>query len=527
MQQIKQHFGSWSDLIAEHDNNPILHYSFDFWNTIVISNPLFKRKRAEYLLNILNQDLTINEVNLAFEKVGKDYNRIVEEGSIILKPVELYKKVLEELNCVIPQKLDHLVNEIDQIFLQYPPSISSGFNDYLEIIIGSKKSISITSNTAFISGSTIKSYLNSIGLAVKFNFFLFSDEVGFAKPTTYIFKKLLSNIREYNPYISKNEIIHIGDNILTDYLGAIKFGIKAFRICSPYVAIFPRYSVHSITSKDNLPLSAEEYSKFKFGDYSIAKKYGSELFDYFISKHLSWLQENNDPVIIYSSPYSQIPTSSYHLSSYFFKLLDNYLKNTSFSNVEIKWGKINRCQTYTEDYGALNADQRYDLIKNDTYLFDKIPEKGHRLIFIDDISITGTHQRVIENLLKLDNIKNESIFLYYSTLDNINIDATFENELNYNYVNSIKVLLNIILSGSFKITTRAVKYILKSPESEFENFITSLISNNKIDVIEKIYTSSLSNQYNKIDIFNKNHSILKTYLNKLTKPQKPDYARIN
>ena len=48
----------------------------------------------------------------------------------------------------------------------------------------------------------------------------------------------------------------------------------------------------------------------------------------------------------------------------------------------MKLGKINRSQSYTEDYGAMNAIERFDLIKNDTYSFFDEPEENSLCILI-------------------------------------------------------------------------------------------------------------------------------------------------
>lgn len=46
------------------------------------------------------------------------------------------------------------------------------------------------------------------------------------------------------------------------------------------------YSLHKVTDKDNCPFSEADYSKFKFGDNAIAKKFAAELFEGFISEHV-------------------------------------------------------------------------------------------------------------------------------------------------------------------------------------------------------------------------------------------------
>lgn len=504
--------GYWSDLAAYDENNVVKHYSFDFWNTIVKSNPIFKIKRAEFIRTIIGQDFSIEGINFVFGKIGSEYNKAIESGIQSISSSDLYLLVFKELNFSGDVDLDYIEEVIEHIFLQNPPQIEIGFLIFLQLIKDSGKTVSLTSNTAFIPGAIIKKYLTSIDVVENFDFLIFSDECGYGKPNIIIFEELYNKAKVLQESIAVSEITHIGDNYNADVEGAIRAGLYGFHFIPSIEFIYPRYSVHSIVSKHSLPLSAEKYSRFKFGDLSIAKIYAEELFNYFIDNHSQWLQLSNKPIVIYSSPFSYIPTSSYYLTKYFFEFIVNYLSKELSIDTQVKLGKINRNQTYSEDYGAMSSDQRYDLIKNDTYVFSEKPDEDWRLVFIDDISITGTHQRVIEDIMKLHNYTNESIFLYYSKLDNPIIDPVIENELNYKFVNSSNKLLEIIYSGTFGLTTRAVKYILKLPESEFNQFVQSLMQNDMMDLIDDIFSASINNGYEHIDIFNCNFLKLKTIL---------------
>jgi len=57
MQGISQNINSWSELFAKEVDVSILHYSFDFWHTIVIPNPKFKIERAEFICNKIKYPL--------------------------------------------------------------------------------------------------------------------------------------------------------------------------------------------------------------------------------------------------------------------------------------------------------------------------------------------------------------------------------------------------------------------------------------------------------------------------------------
>jgi hypothetical protein len=58
MEKNSQYIGNWRNLLDIKDDNVILHYSFDFWNTIAVSNPIFKQKRADYICGLVNQEFT-------------------------------------------------------------------------------------------------------------------------------------------------------------------------------------------------------------------------------------------------------------------------------------------------------------------------------------------------------------------------------------------------------------------------------------------------------------------------------------
>jgi hypothetical protein len=177
--------------------------------------------------------------------------------------------------------------------------------------------------------------------------------------------------------------------------------------------------------------------------------------------------------------------------------------------VTIKFCKIKRCQTYTEDYGALNAEERFNLIKSDTYEFVDIPSSKDICIFIDDISITGTHQRVVEKLMQDCDIKTNSIFLYYAKLCNPDVCPSIENYLNYAFTSDVVKLLDVILSDFYKITTRTTKYILSLKTKDLEYLIDEIKQRGKYSILHELVKMSEANQYNNIEIYKLNLKTLK------------------
>lgn len=499
-----------SNILDYIENPTFKHYSFDFWNTIAFSNIEFKKKRTELILDSINNNVSNINITECFEKIGAWYNIQQESNMEIISSFNLLKKVIHVLNPQVNEvDLIKLHNGIDSLFLKYPPYLVNNLNTIINNIQDLGKTCSITSNTAFISGKIIREFLHNVQILNKFSFVLFSNELGFSKPSYKMFDYLFLKAKNIHPKLKKSEIIHIGDNEISDNNGAINFGIKSYPIKEHLTLLNKRYALHSICDTSIIPFNPIEYSRFKFGDYQIAARYGNELFDYFKVTMLQILLQKYDSILIYSSPYTLIPTSSYYLTQSFYSSLSNYLNESQTYKVTIKNCKIKRCQTYTEDYGALNAEERYNLIKNDTYKFVDLPSNKDVCIFIDDISITGTHQRVIEKLLKECKIKTNCIFLYYAKLSNPDICATFENKLNYSFVNNLPRLIDVIISDSYKITTRTTKYILSLKIHDLDFLIDIIKKEDKYSILNDIIKLSEANKYDKIELYKNNLIYLK------------------
>jgi len=505
--------GSWSDLIGHSKEQCFKHYSFDFWSTIAFSNPKFKSERTKYFSNLFDYKIEQNLITKVFAEVGKNYNDIIESGGQTLSVDALYDSVFQKLNVNPGLSIENIKSDVIEIFLKYPPLIAADFFTFLNSINLNSTSISITSNTAFIPGQVIETFLKENNLLNKFSFCIFSDLESVAKPNVEIFNRLLSKITSNG--VEPKEVMHIGDNLIADYSGANKAGLSAFHLISNKPLIHTRNAMHTIRDVEMIPFSREDFSKFKFGSYTLAKKFGVDLFEYFKTSHFDKLVSNFKKIIVYSSPYMQIPTSSYYLTDTFYNAFRNYLASKKIETVRLEFGKIERCQTYTEDYGALTAEERFNLIKNDNYKLITVPSKDDLCIFIDDISITGTHQRVVEHLMDSNGIETNSFFLYFAKLSDSTACPSFENYLNYSFIDEFDKLIDLIISDDYRITTRTTKYILSQKNEDLYKLINSFINKEKFEVWNELVYMSYENLYNRMYPYKQNLASLEASLQQL------------
>jgi hypothetical protein len=267
-----------------------------------------------------------------------------------------------------------------------------------------------------------------------------------------------------------------------------------------------RHSCKKFNSLDDLNFCPKDYSKFKHGSKTIARKFGKELAKSFIN----WFDFSliDKDIVICSAPYKFIPVASNTLKDYFLSKFNPFIVKTFNSPIDLK---VFRGHSYNDDYGNATLEERSILISSDDFYIDSEIIKDKCLIFIDDIRITGSHENRIHSLLKSINFDGTVIYLYYAELDNYSsIHPNIENELNYAFVKNILDINFIIHNEDFIFNTRVVKYILKQPKETFETFISY-----QSDVFkETLLSNACGNGYHSIDGFKENVSFLTklTYL---------------
>ncbi len=266
------------------------------------------------------------------------------------------------------------------------------------------------------------------------------------------------------------------------------------------------YSLHKINNEVNFGFNPQDYSSFKFGDDKIAKEFGTSLAKGFIQDFLQY-QQIKQQIVVISSPYSFIPTATFALKNHFVFKLNRWLADNGHAVVQET--KVHRTVTYKEDYGELSAKQRLELISNDSFHIDKDFLKDKILIFLDDIKITGSHERMILNMANNYNLNNQIYMLYFAELVNDTIHPNIENYLNYFSVKSIFDLDDIISNPNFCINTRIVKYILNTATESFMVFL----NNQSHEFINYLYDMALGNSYHTIDSYAQNLNNIKKHLN--------------
>lgn len=266
------------------------------------------------------------------------------------------------------------------------------------------------------------------------------------------------------------------------------------------------FSACPIYDREDIPFDPKDYSKFKHGSKTVAREFGKILAKRF------WVQvlrhdPPDKPIVVYPSPYNFVPTAAFVLKDYFVRYLNEHLTNAGYPPV--KEGKIYRNASYIQDYGAMNEIDRDNALVDDPFHIDPVFAEGKILLFLDDIKITGSHERRIDRMVADYKLDNKCYYLYYASVEDPSIEPSFENELNYAAIHSLIDVSKIIRNEEFGFNTRVVKFILKVDHEEFKTF-TSYQSDTFLD---NLIHWAVGNSYHLTPEYKQNFIHLQTLVN--------------
>lgn len=198
-----------------------MHLSIDFWRTVAFSNPEYSAMRIEYLESELSVSKEI--INDSLKEIGKfaDNYNVARHLSI----PDMYNMLLELISQKVKDKKltsKHdpvfLRKTIDGLFLKHPPILNSSLFGMIDW--NKYNTINLSSNTGYISGELIKSFLEYTLTDFNINFYAFSDELQCSKPQPEFFNHVRSQCKDV-------QVTHLGDDLFADIYGANSCGMDA------------------------------------------------------------------------------------------------------------------------------------------------------------------------------------------------------------------------------------------------------------------------------------------------------------
>jgi len=223
------------------------HISFDLWLTLIQSNPAYKQKRNRLMIDYFGIDKDPVLVDDAYNKFDNLFNGINEITGGNLDPYELWLIFLHQLDIDIKkisiQYLQAFIDETEKLFFDYHPTLLDDSTPQLfERLVNKGHTLSLLCNTAFTKSPFLKKLLAHLGIDKYLSFQLYSDEMGYSKPNIKVYEQLFNEVSKLKT-VTKENLLHIGDNPIADLGGATNFGITG-RLLLPgetVVSIFKAY----------------------------------------------------------------------------------------------------------------------------------------------------------------------------------------------------------------------------------------------------------------------------------------------
>jgi FMN phosphatase YigB (HAD superfamily) len=198
--------------------------SFDLWSTLVRADVAYQRRRVE-LVAAATGHRDLADVRAAIDAAAGALDDLTERTGEQYGFAQRVLRVQELLRApeMSTDELDSLAEAMGRAFLEHRPALIEPM--LLETLAGLRHRglrIAVTSNTGFVPGELLRTLLGSLGILPLTDHLLFSDEVGYAKPSTMVFQHLVRACGG-----RPDQVLHVGDNRIADYEGALAAGLRA------------------------------------------------------------------------------------------------------------------------------------------------------------------------------------------------------------------------------------------------------------------------------------------------------------
>lgn len=269
------------------------------------------------------------------------------------------------------------------------------------------------------------------------------------------------------------------------------------------------HSLHKFKDKESIQFSAKEYSRLKYGSIKFGRKFGESLAKSLFEELLTsnkYLLESE--IVVCSAPYKYLPVAATTISNFFTPRFNELRINLGKEVKSAQNLKVSRGHSYNVDYGALGVKERERRLSTDNYHIDKEALIGKTVIFIDDVKITGSHERRMENLLKSCGFDGDVIFCYYAEFTGEG-HPSIENYLNYNDLDDgLQSIQDIIIRDKVLLNTRLSKFIMSYDSVLLEEFFRFMSQ----EFLYDLYTGMIGNDYHNQEEFKGNMMLLNSFL---------------
>jgi len=213
---------------------PIGAVTFDLWDCLFCDDtdepkraaaglPPKPIARRDLLYRLLSKQAPVDRAlsDLAFDATDAAFRKVWHDQHVTWSVAERMRVLLDGLHRTLPDSdFEELVTCLENMELEYRPDPAPGALEALRALHG-KYRLAVVSDAIFSPGRALRELLKGAGMFEYFSCFVFSDEIGYAKPHPAAFQAVA---QAFN--IRIEDIVHIGDRPHNDIGGPHAVGAR-------------------------------------------------------------------------------------------------------------------------------------------------------------------------------------------------------------------------------------------------------------------------------------------------------------
>ena len=215
---------------------PISGVTFDLWQTLLMDNRELGLARMEVridgaieALKDAGEEFPEDHVREAYRQCYRTCHDIRDEERDVafMEQIEIFIRHIDQglMERLPEQVVERIATVYADSLFAYPPPPHTDAVSVLSRVKEKGYRIGLISNTGMTPGVTFRKYMEQVGILEYFDTLTFSDEERLAKPSRKLFLQAIHALG-----VPPEEVVHVGDHLLNDVLGAQLVGMKTIWI---------------------------------------------------------------------------------------------------------------------------------------------------------------------------------------------------------------------------------------------------------------------------------------------------------
>lgn len=229
---IKQPFHARGLRALDTSRQGVTAVTFDLWETLLFEKDGASSLRSRCRCENLTQAFREFGMDVPVERVASALDKTI---SSLLPVWDANKDVshLEQIHLLLRYATDgstvsdnDVIGKLSSAYIspvfEIRPYLNPDAVGVLRCLKDQGKFLGLICNTGLTPGFGLRRLLAENGVVEYFDMMIFSDEVGIRKPDPRIFHLFTDRFK-----VRRTEVVHVGDNLKSDVLGAMNAGLKA------------------------------------------------------------------------------------------------------------------------------------------------------------------------------------------------------------------------------------------------------------------------------------------------------------